>query len=190
MHIRLKFDGGKHINCIQSGSWQDCCAGARLRQNLGLLWGLSTWERVTGNQPNDTYQKVAKPKKRQAQEDREQKATHKAKEARRLSKIKATDNSLQSHQDYSRYDDGPNADDISTDVPPLYLQDMMVNYYNTHVAVSQAQISEGECLTRQPGRDNNSSNLWLARTCKRIISSNVGWIAKWCSSTKVANTAK
>lgn len=96
MHIRSKFDGGKQINRIQSGSWQNRCAGAGLRQNLGPSWGLSTWEKVTGNEPNDTYQKVAEAKERQAQQDRERKATNKAKEARRLSKIKATDNSLQS----------------------------------------------------------------------------------------------
>jgi len=66
----------------------------------------------------------------------------------------------------------------------------MVNYYNTHVAVSQAQISEVECLTRQQGTDDNSSNVWLAERRKRITSSNTGRIAKRRSSTKVANTVK
>ena len=76
--------------------------------------------------------------------------------------MKATNNSLQSRRDYSRYDGVQYADDISTDVPPDYLQDMMINYYQTYVVVSQTQASEIECLTRQQGADDNSSNIWLA----------------------------
>ena len=102
-------------------------------------------------------------------------------------KMKPTDNSLQSHRDYSQYDGVQYADDITTDVPPDYLQDMMINYYQTHIHVSQIQISEIECLTRQQGADDNSSNIWLAEHCKRITSSNVGRIAKRHRSTKVAS---
>ena len=46
MHIRCKFDGGKNINRIQSGSWQNRCYayGEGLRQNLGMKWGPIVWE--------------------------------------------------------------------------------------------------------------------------------------------------
>ena len=39
MHIHCKFDGGKHINRVQGGSWDGRCAGSGLRQNLGPEWG-------------------------------------------------------------------------------------------------------------------------------------------------------
>ena len=103
--------------------------------------------------------------------------------------MKATNNSLQSRWDYSWYDGVQYADDISTDVPP-YLQDMMINYYQTYVVVSQTQASEIECLTRQQGADDNSTNIWLAEHRKQITSSNIGQIAKRRKSTKVANAVK
>ena len=99
MHIRSKFDGGKQINRIQSGSWQNRCAGAGLRQNRGPSWGLSTWEKVTEKSPNDTFSAVSQGREKQVQKDRERKATEKSKESRRQSKMKATDNSLQSRRD-------------------------------------------------------------------------------------------
>ena len=66
----------------------------------------------------------------------------------------------------------------------------MINYYQTYVVVSQTQVSEIECLTRQQGADDNSSNIWLTERRKRITSSNVGRIAKRRKSTKVANAVK
>ena len=67
---------------------------------------------------------------------------------------------------------------------------MTINYYQTYVVVSQTQASEIECLTRQQGADDNSSNIWLAERHKRITSSNIGQISKRRKSTKVANTVK
>ena len=136
------------------------------------------------------FSAVSQGIEKQVQKDREWKATEKSKQSRRQSKMKATDNSLQSRRDYSWYDGVQYADDISTDVPPDYLQDMTINYYQTYVVVSQTQASEIECLTRQQGADDNSSNIWLAERHKRITSSNIGRISKRRKSTKVANTVK
>ncbi len=49
MQIRCKFDGGKVVNRIQSGSFQFRCSGAGLQKNLGKTWGVSMWEKMTGN---------------------------------------------------------------------------------------------------------------------------------------------
>ena len=43
MGIRCKFDGGKVINCSQSGSWEHQCMGAGLRLNIGPNWGPKVW---------------------------------------------------------------------------------------------------------------------------------------------------
>ena len=39
MNVCSKFDGGKQINQSQRGSWQERCAGAGLRLNIGPDWG-------------------------------------------------------------------------------------------------------------------------------------------------------
>ena len=51
MQIRCKFDGGKVINRSQSGSFQFRCYGAGLQKNLGKTWGVSMWEKMTGDYP-------------------------------------------------------------------------------------------------------------------------------------------
>ena len=45
MHICTKFDGGKHINWSQQGSWEGQCTGVGLRLNGGPAWGPTCWEK-------------------------------------------------------------------------------------------------------------------------------------------------
>jgi len=52
MHIRSKFDGGKQINRIQSGSWEGRCAGSGLHSNLGPSWGPQAWEKSIETPPD------------------------------------------------------------------------------------------------------------------------------------------
>ena len=66
MHIRAKFDGGKVINRSQSGSWDNRCMGAGLRQNMGTEWGPQTWKNMTTTSPNKKYflqQQIILPRK-------------------------------------------------------------------------------------------------------------------------------
>ena len=66
MHIGTKFDGGKQINRVQSGSWQNRCAGAGLRQNLGPAWGSKVWRDITNTEPNDVFTAVSEKLRKEA----------------------------------------------------------------------------------------------------------------------------
>ena len=52
VQVRCKFNGGKVVNPLQSGSWEHQCCGAGLQQNLGKTWGLPTWEKMTNSPRN------------------------------------------------------------------------------------------------------------------------------------------
>lgn len=121
MHIRSKFDGGKQI---QSGSWQNRCAGAGLRQNLGPAWGSQVWRDVTGTDENDVLLEVSSTL---TNDSRKKKATAQAKETRKLrkSQLSRSDNTQQARRCYSRYDGGENADDVSMDLHSEFLQENM-----------------------------------------------------------------
>lgn len=190
MHIRSKFDGGKQINRIQSGSWQNRCAGASLRQNLGPAWGPTVWKEITNSEANDTFTKVSNTLEKEATTSRMKKATVEAKQTRKLNKKQSSDNSVQSRRDYSRYDGGRNADDVDTDLPPEFLKENVLQFYNTYLNISEAEVKNIEVLTRSQGLDDTSSHIWLAERRKRITASSVGRIAKRRPSTKVASTIK
>ena len=105
MHMRCKFDGGKQINCSQSGAWEGRCAGAGLRQNYGPNWGPHVWEQVTGDEPNTVFREVSQNRTKEVNRDRARKSGSGAKESRRKSKQKkSNDNSPQARRDYSRND--------------------------------------------------------------------------------------
>ena len=70
---------------------------------------------------------------------------------RRRSKQKSNDNSLQAWSDYARHDGGSTVDDVASDVPQIYLEDMMMTYYATHVKVSQERAIQLEQMTRFQG---------------------------------------
>lgn len=147
MHIHCKFDGGKQINRVQSGSWQGRCAGAGLRQNLGPNWGPTTWKDVTGAQANPISISTSQTRSVQVEKCRKRKSTDKAKENRREVKRRASEESLQGRSDYSRHDGGQNADDVNSDLPPEYLKDLMTAFYNTQVNVDKQKADEIEILT-------------------------------------------
>ena len=102
MHIRSKFDGGKQINRIQSGSWQGRCAGAGLRCNMGPSWGPEAWQEAVGVPPSKVFQTAASKMKQQVEQDRKRKATDKSKQQRKKTKYSAVDNSLSSRRAYAR----------------------------------------------------------------------------------------
>ena len=83
--------------------------------NGGADWDPVYWEKVTGLPPSSTFTAVTKKACKILAKDRKRKST--AKEKVRRKKCKMSDNSLQSRLDYSWYDDGPNAEDLSSDIP-------------------------------------------------------------------------
>ena len=79
MHIRCKFDGGKVVNRIQSGSWESHCYGAGLEKNLGKTWGPQICEKVTGSSANQVFINSTESTARKLENDRKWKATDEAK---------------------------------------------------------------------------------------------------------------
>ena len=191
MHIRSKFDGGKQINRSQSGAWDGRCAGAVLRQNYGANWGPVVWESITAEKPNQIFTNVSEKMKIQVEKDRKRKSSEPAKESRRQAKHKKTnDTSTKAKADYTHHN-GPTVIDTSTDVPQSYLQDQMIQYYNTKVMVSDSRREEIERATRHQGiGDDMSTNLWLGERKKRITSTVVGTVARRRPATKIANLTK
>ena len=47
MYVISKFGGGKVINRSQSGSWENRCMEAGLRQVIGSEWGPQVWKKIT-----------------------------------------------------------------------------------------------------------------------------------------------
>jgi len=86
MHIRCKFDRGKQINRIQGGSWQEHCAGAGLRCNMGPSWGTAAWEKAVGTPPTEVFHSTARKAVKQAECDQKRKATVKSKTQRKKAK--------------------------------------------------------------------------------------------------------
>jgi len=173
MHVRSKFDGGKQINRSQKGSWQSRCAGAALRMNEGSSWGPMCWKKVTGMQPSRTFETVAASRSKKVAKDR-----------------KRSDNSLQSRLDYSRHDGGPNALDVSPDLPATDLHDLMTSYYLAHVKVNESEATKITINTTGQGDDDNTKIIWHEERRKRITASNVGKIAKRRATTKVSSTVQ
>ena len=145
MHIRCKFDGRKQINRSQSGSWEGRWAGAGLRQVLGPAWGPKAWKNATGCEANPIFKSTAEMKEKQVDTDRKRKASEAVKERRRQTKFKkSNDNSKQARLDYARHDNGQGVTETASDVPQEYLEQMMLDYYKTNVAITDQKLLEVE----------------------------------------------
>lgn len=180
------------MNRSQSGSWEARCAGAGLRHNYGPDWGPKVWEAITGEAASSVFKEVSQLRSKEVDKARERKRGNAAKENRRKSKHKKTnDNSPQARSDYARHDGGSTVLDVTSDVPQSYLEDLMLQYYTTYVRVTQERAAQLEQMTRFQGTaTNQSTNLWLAERRKRITSSMTGQIARRRPTTKVCKMVK
>ena len=191
MNVRSKFDGGKQINRSQRGSWQGRCAGAGLRLNMGPDWGSDAWEKVTKSAPSTTFKEVWSSKSVKVAADRKRKAKETVKAQRKQAKrLKQDENSQQARLDYSRYDGGENATEITTDLSPQQLYSLMSEFYAAKVKVTESQGNAITLNTIGQGSSDDSLCKWLAERRCRITASNAGSIAKRRPTTKVASTVK
>ena len=92
--------------------------------------------------------------------------------------------------DYSRYDGGQNAAEITTDLSPQQLYNLMKEFYTAKVKVTESQAEAITLDTTGQGSNNNSLYKWLAEIKCRINALNTGSIAKRKATTKVASTVK
>ena len=143
-------------------------------------WGPTAWSRMTHSPPNQMFLDAAESSARKADNDHKRKATEEAKGRQRKAKYTKLDNTASVHKAYSRHDDGIIPDEVSEDVPPDYLEDMKISYYNTHVSVTIAESKEIGRSTRT----QSESEQWKMERRKRITASRVGGIAKTRSTTK------
>ena len=185
MHVRSKYDGGKVINCSQSGLWEHRCMGAGLQHNFGKEWGPSSWSVKTDSPSNSIFSKTAKESARRMEKDKVRKSSEMVKEKRRKNKYKISDNSLVACRAY-RHDNQIEPDDVTDDISPEILKEMKGTYFKAQVAVTKEEVVSIEEATR----DQAGSDLWKKERLKRITASKVGSIVKMKKTTKRSSKVK
>ena len=78
--VRAKMDGGKQINCIQSGSFQHQCMAADLRLTLGPTWTADSWKHFFGS-CSDVLETLASKYKQKHHKNTDRNSTTKYKKA-------------------------------------------------------------------------------------------------------------
>ena len=90
---------------------------------------------------------------------------------------------------FFRYDGGPDAEDIPTNIPPDQLKQFMVTTYKTEIAVDERKANKIQPLTMHQQDDEDASTDWYSERRWRVTSSLAGSIAKRRSTTAVARMA-
>lgn len=111
--------------------------GAGLQQNMGNKWGPEAWSKMTCSSPNQVFIDAVESSAKNVENDRKRKATQEAKEQRRISKYAKIDNTAAARRAYARHDGGMAPNEVSDDVPPEFLRDMKMSFYNTKVVVTK-----------------------------------------------------
>ena len=127
--------------------------------------------------------KVAKDSKRKAKE------TVKA-QRKQAKQLRQDENSQQARLDYSRYDGGENATEITTDLSHQQLYNLMSEFYAAKVKITESQGNVIIVDTTGQGSNDDSLYKWLAERRCHITDSNEGSIAKRRPTTKVSCTVK
>ena len=112
------------------------CMGAGLQQNMGKTWGPAVWSKMTNSSSNQVCINATESMAKKAESDCKRKTTETAKEARHR------DNSETAQKAYSRHDDDAVPDEVTDNVPPDFLKEMMMSYYNAKVRVTAADSLE------------------------------------------------
>ena len=77
-----------------------------------------------------------------------------------------------------RYDGGPEAADIPTDIPANQLKEIMIQFYNTQIVANEDQSRLVQFNTTNHSQDDNEYVAWITERRKRITSSNVKEVYK------------
>ena len=187
MHIRSKFDGAKVINRSQSGSWEHCCMGSALQQNIGKQWGPQVWQNITNSTPNTVFAETAKLSADKQKKNKKRKEREDVKAKRRSRKYARTeDDTHAARRAYRRQDGDIAPDECSGDVPPEHLEQLKSGFYEAKVVVTASQANEIERGTV----DQVDNDQWLVERRKRITASNVGSIIKMRKTTRRSNKVK
>ena len=104
--------------------------------------------------------------------------------------LKQDENSQQARLDYSKYDGGENATEITTDLSPQQLHTLMSEFSAAKVKVTESQGIVIIVDTIGQGSNDDSLYKWLAERRCHITDSNEGSIAKRRPTTKVSCTVK
>jgi len=182
MHIRTKFDGGKQIDQSQRDSWQRRCAGAVLRMNEGPEWGPQQWAKIVGLPAGSVY--TASSAK--ARETLAKKVYNEGENQEENAKDQTTLFSLGLTIQDNIYDNGPNAMDVPSDIPPKDMHNLMVSYYSANIKITEVTATKLSIDTA----DQGESVLWYEERSERLTASNVGKIAKRRATTKVGPTVQ
>jgi len=78
-----------------------------------------------------------------------------------------------------RYDGGPDAEDVPTNLPPSQFQDLIVNFYRGNIMITADKMKEIQLLTSKQGDSKAASAIWKSERRLHITSSNVKMIAQW-----------
>ena len=161
---------------IDHSSWQYRCMGAGLQQNLGKIWGPKTWSEMTSTNTNQVFVDVSNSASKIAKNDKQRKATEKAKEQWRKSKYAGKEISQQTRKAYNRYDNGSCPDDVVEDVAISRLpKKVMDGFYATKVVITPQEANEIERETRD---QHPASDSWERERRVRITASKAGKLAK------------
>ena len=135
MRICSKFDTGKQVNRYQEGSWEWRCSGAGLRLDKGPVWELACWAKVTNSKTSKYFKFVSAAKSKTVTADYKRKAKDDVVTAKMENK---TDNSLQSHLDYSCHENTAGSQ-VPTNIYISNLHELMASYHNVNVIASSSK---------------------------------------------------
>ncbi len=101
----------------------------------------------------ELYSNVAQISANTVDKDIKRKATDKAKESRRRSKYKRTDDTIAARKAYSRHDSGLTPDDVVADISSDHLKHLADGFYTTKVIVNICKVKEIEEKTINQAND-------------------------------------
>ncbi|VDI11786.1 Hypothetical predicted protein [Mytilus galloprovincialis] len=183
MHIRCKFDGGKLYNLCNRGSWHGRCFGGGLRMNFGPEWSPKVWQKTTATQPGFFFTRHFKRSNIRLANSTRYKAKYDTHQKRWKRKMRSLTISCSKK---ARRSYGPEAIDVTEDIPVTDLAVLQSDFLEKHINISEIKIKEIASATIKQSQSDN----WHSERKKRITCSNFGKIIRRRPSILVKNLVK
>ncbi|CAG2204291.1 unnamed protein product [Mytilus edulis] len=183
MHIRCKFDGGKLYNLCNRGSWHGRCFGGGLRMNFGPEWSPKVWQKTTATQPGFFFTRHFKRSNIRLANSTRYKAKYDTHQKRWKRKMRSLTISCSKK---ARRSYGPEAIDVTEDIPVTDLAVLQSDFLEKHINISEIKIKEIATATIKQSQSDN----WHSERKKRITCSNFGKIIRRRPSILVKNLVK